>query len=134
MRITTQKKVKRNYLFLFTVLLTNVTILNAQKNPINLALNKSTESQSKSIDLSKPVGEIAGNVSTTPTGGVSYAIPIFVSPGTNGMQPSISLVYNSQSSEGIAGLGWNLSGLSMISRAGKNFYHNGKVQAVTYYS
>jgi RHS repeat-associated protein len=88
--------------------------------------------QSKYVDLSKPIGEIQGNVNTTPTGGVGYSIPIFTSPGTNGLQPHITLSYNSQTADGIAGLGWNLSGFSIISRAGKNFYHNGKVQPVTF--
>jgi RHS repeat-associated protein len=86
----------------------------------------------KVIDLSKLVGEVAGSVGTTATGGVSYSIPIFVSPGTNDVKPNVALVYNSQSTDGIAGMGWNLSGMSIISRSGKNFYHHGKVQAVKY--
>jgi RHS repeat-associated protein len=134
MRIITLRKQSKVICFCLIFFVANIVTLRAQVIPPSIELNKSTESVSKPIDLSKPIGEIAGNVSTTPTGGVNYAIPIFVSPGTNGMQPSISLVYNSQSFDGIAGLGWNLSGLSMISRAGKNFYHNGKVQAVTYTS
>jgi Salmonella virulence plasmid 65kDa B protein/FG-GAP-like repeat len=91
-------------------------------------------SYAQNIDLSKTIGEISGSVNATPSGGVSYSIPIYVSPGTNGVQPSISLAYNSQASDGIAGMGWNLSGLSIISRSGKNFYHNGKVQPVNYTS
>lgn len=88
----------------------------------------------KTIDFTKPVGEIEGNVSATGSGGVSYSVPIFTSPGTNGVQPSIGLVYNSQGSSGVAGFGWNISGLSAISRAGKNIYHNGIVKPVSYTS
>lgn len=86
----------------------------------------------KTIDFSKPVGEIAGSVSTTPSGGVTYSIPIFTCPGTNGTQPSISLTYNSQAGSGIAGYGWNIAGLSAISRTGKNIYHNGMVTPVNF--
>ncbi|MBK6379295.1 MAG: hypothetical protein IPF72_05925 [Chitinophagaceae bacterium] len=86
----------------------------------------------KTIDFTKPVGEIAGSVSATASGGVTYSIPIFTCPGTNGIQPSISLTYNSQASSGIAGYGWGLSGLSTITRTGKNIYHNGIVSPVTY--
>jgi RHS repeat-associated protein len=86
----------------------------------------------KTIDFTKPVGDIDGNVAATASGGVSYSIPIFTSPGTNGVQPSISLAYNSQASSGVAGFGWNLSGLSVISRTGKNMYHNGIVKPLTY--
>lgn len=88
----------------------------------------------KTIDFTKPVGEIEGNVSATGSGGVSYSVPIFTSPGTNGVQPSIGLVYNSQGTSGIAGFGWNISGLSAISRTGKNIYHNGIVKPVSYTS
>lgn len=86
----------------------------------------------KTIDFTKPVGEIAGSASATASGGITYSIPIFTSPGTNGVKPSVSLTYNSQASSGIAGYGWNISGLSAISRTGKNIYHNGIVSPVTY--
>lgn len=86
----------------------------------------------KTIDISKPVGAIAGNASVSPTGGAIYGVPLYTPPGTNGMQPAISLSYSSQAGNGLAGLGWNISGLSVISRGGKNMYHNGIVNAVTY--
>lgn len=86
----------------------------------------------KTIDLSKPVGEISASFEANPSGGVSYSIPINVSPGTNGLQPAITITYNSQSGSGIAGMGWNISGLSSISRAGKDIYHNGIVKPISY--
>ena len=86
----------------------------------------------KTIDFTKPIGEISGSASPSASGGVSYSVPIFTCPGTNGLQPSINLTYNSQASSGIAGYGWSISGLSAISRTGKNIYHNGSVGPVTY--
>lgn len=85
----------------------------------------------KTIDLSKLVGAIpaAANVNS---GAVSYTIPIFVAPGTNGVQPSVSISYNSRAGAGIVGYGWNISGLSVISRSGKNIYNDGVVQPVKY--
>lgn len=87
---------------------------------------------SQTIDLGKPVGTTVGQVGATATGGVSYTIPINVLKGTNGMEPKINLVYNSQGAEGIAGFGWNLSAYSIISRQGKRQYYNGNNSPVNY--
>ncbi|HEY8896761.1 MAG TPA: FG-GAP-like repeat-containing protein [Niastella sp.] len=86
----------------------------------------------QTIDLSKPVGTSVGSGSVSGTGGSTYSIPINVLPGTNGMQPDVSLVYNSQGSDGIAGWGWDLTCISVISRAGKNNYYNGIAAPVKY--
>lgn len=73
------------------------------------------------------VGSIPGEYSVSPSGAATYTIPIEVIQGINGMQPNISLVYNSQTGNGIAGWGWNIGGLSMISRVTKNLYYDGVV-------
>lgn len=88
----------------------------------------------KTIDLSKPVGTVSGGAGTTASGGITYSIPIYTPPGTNGVQPSVSITYSSQSGNGNVGFGWNIGGLSAISRTGKNIYHNGIVAPVGYTS
>lgn len=90
-----------------------------------------TANFTKTIDLSKSVGTIAGMANVN-GGAVSYTIPIFVAPGTNGVQPSIGISYNSQAGSGIVGYGWNISGLSVIGRSGKNMYNDGIVQPIKY--
>lgn len=87
---------------------------------------------SQTIDKTKPVGTIEGLANSNGSGGTTYTIPIEVPFGTNGMQPNLNLVYNSQSGDGIAGYGWNISGYSVISRAGKNVFHNGSAGPVNY--
>ncbi len=87
---------------------------------------------SKTIDLSKPVGEIAGMAGVSPSGAVTYTIPIYTPAGTKSVQPNVSLNYSSQANTGIAGFGWSLSGLSSIARTGKNLYYDGIVQPTTY--
>jgi len=78
------------------------------------------------------VNTLVGIVGTTPTGALTYTIPIQVPTGTAGIQPQLAIVYNSQNnSSGILGLGFGLSGLSSISRVGQNFIHEEQRTGVT---
>src|SRR5262245_12098232 len=71
------------------------------------------------LSLPKGGGAIRGigeKFSATPaTGSASFTIPIFVSPGRNDLQPSLTLSYDSGSGNGPFGFGWALS-LPSISR------------------
>lgn len=64
------------------------------------------------------VGAIGGNVDISTLGGATYSIPIQIPDGIDGMQPNLSIVYNSQSGNGLLGWGWNIGGLSSITRIG----------------
>ena len=78
----------------------------------------------RTLDTTLPVGSIAGSADVTQTGAATYTIPIAVAPGRNGLQPQLSLNYSSQTGNGLAGYGWNMSGLSMIGRCGKSYYYD----------
>lgn len=54
--------------------------------------------------------------SVTQSGAFTYSIPFRLPPGTAGVAPKLGLSYASQGGNGIAGVGWNLSGLSLIMR------------------
>ena len=82
------------------------------------------------IDKSKEVGEISINSGTLPSGAKTYEIPISVSPGMKGFTPNISLVYNSQQGNSTLGMGWSVSGISMIVRGGKSIYYDGKAEGI----
>lgn len=76
------------------------------------------------------VGNMAIDVSVDAMGNANAVIPIKCPPGRQNMQPNISVVYNSSSGEGLLGRNMNLTGLSYISRAGRNFHINGVQQGV----
>ena len=78
------------------------------------------------------VGSMGGQFSVSPMGGATYSIPIEVPQGVGGLQPQLSIVYNSQSGNGLCGYGANLSGISAITRGPKDIYHDGTAKGVTY--
>ncbi len=66
-------------------------------------------------------------------GAATFSIPIAVPPGTAGIAPSLSLVYNSQSQQNwITGVGWGLSGLPKIERCRKTIAQDGGNGAINY--
>ena len=69
-------------------------------------------------------GSTSDNLSVSLSGGVNYAVPIDVPPGLNGVQPEIALVYDSQAGNGLAGWGWNISGVSVITRIPSTLFHD----------
>ena len=76
------------------------------------------------------IGLTTGELSVSGSGAAVYTVPIAVPKGIGGVAPTLALTYNSQSRNGIAGYGWHLAGLSVISRVGSTMYHNGKITEV----
>lgn len=78
------------------------------------------------------VGSIADEFNVTPTGQVSYEIPIPALPGTGGVTPKISICYNGSTKEGLAGYGFDLQGLSIIHRIPSNVFDDGIATAINF--
>ena len=72
-----------------------------------------------------PVGSIEGSFQVDAMGAASYSIPIQVPPGHGGVQPKLSLDYNSSAGNGIAGVGFNLTGLPKITRCARTMAQDG---------
>jgi len=62
------------------------------------------------------IGRTPGQFGVSRIGSAQYSIPIWAPPGPRGMQPNLSLLYDSQSSIGPLGIGWSLAGLGQITR------------------
>lgn len=61
----------------------------------------------------------AQNLAVSEGGQAVYSYPIAVPPGVGGMEPKLSLVYQSGGINGPLGVGWSIQGLSQITRCGK---------------
>lgn len=88
--------------------------------------------KSISIDTTKEIGAVDVISGYTQTGAKTYDIPINIFPGINGLTPQLSLHYNSQQGNSVYGYGWSLSGVSAISRASNDVYHDGAVREMRY--
>lgn len=89
-------------------------------------------SPSSPTGTSSEVGVTRGELTVSLSGGAQYNIPINVVPGITGVEPSLSLTYNSQGGNDIAGYGWKMSGLSSITRIPSTKYHDGIIDGVNY--
>ncbi len=78
------------------------------------------------------VPTVKGEMNVSPTGALTYTVPIDVIKGVHDFQPNLSLVYNSDESNGTFGVGWNLSGLSVITQGGKKKAIDGYNQGPQY--
>lgn len=82
--------------------------------------------------INAPVGSINGNMTVSSTGGATYTMAIEVPKGIADSEPSLSITYNSQLGNGLAGWGCNLTGFSVITRAPSDIFHDGKAGGKTY--
>lgn len=78
------------------------------------------------------VGSIGGVVDVSQMGAAVYTIPIELPDGLGGMKPMLGISYNSQARNGLLGWGWDLVGISSITRTGQTLYHDGDVSTVNY--
>jgi len=78
------------------------------------------------------VGRTNSKFKVLPSGAASITIPLDVPPGANDLQPKLSLVYNSQSKAGNAGIGWRLEGLSVIARCSPSIPIDGFTAAIDF--
>ena len=71
-----------------------------------------------------------GNIDVNGGGQLQFTLPIALPPGVKSVAPQVNLVYTSGSGNGIAGYGWNLSGITSISRVGRNIEKDGEVRGI----
>lgn len=80
----------------------------------------------------EPVILAGGTFEVSQTGSAQYSVPIEIPQGIGGLQPSLAISYNSQGMNGVVGWGFNLSGLSAITRGPKNSFYDGSEKGLTF--
>lgn len=78
------------------------------------------------------VGTPKGRFSVSPTGAAVYSIEIDAPQGIGGLQPKVEICYNSQAEDGYAGIGCGITGISCISHAPKDIYHDNAAGGISY--
>lgn len=73
-------------------------------------------------------GELQISNSGTPT----YKVPIALPPGIKDVAPQLAITYNGASVQGLAGMGWNLVGISSISRVSSRIDLDGTLDPVNF--
>ncbi|KZN49757.1 hypothetical protein N476_18365 [Pseudoalteromonas luteoviolacea H33] len=86
--------------------------------PVNASLVSPSAPNVDSVGTLKGSASVSGGTAT-------YSIPIELTAGRAGMQPSVSLTYSSQTGGGIAGKGWLLSAGSAITRCPATYAQEG---------
>jgi RHS repeat-associated protein len=67
------------------------------------------------VDSVDNFGWTPGKFSVTEDGAAQYNVPLWVPAGRGKVTPQLSLTYNSRAGNGLLGVGWSLSGMSIIS-------------------
>ena len=80
---------------------------------------------------SNPFHDTQGNIEVNGAGQLQFTLPIALPPGVKSVAPQVNLVYTSGAGNGIAGYGWNLSGITSIARVGKNIDKDGKAEGIS---
>jgi RHS repeat-associated protein len=113
-------------------------------NPFVAKIGSSTVNQGGPVDSGagsgNPTGTTApagksfhdteGNIEVTRAGQLQFTLPIDLPSGVKNVAPEVNLVYNSNSGNGIAGYGWNISGITAISRIAKNIENAQEVKEI----
>lgn len=90
----------------------------------------STNPSGTTAPVGKNFHDTKGNIEVSAGGLLQFTLPVALPPGIKSVAPQINLVYTSGSSNGVSGYGWNLSGLTAVSRSGRTVEKDGEVKGV----
>jgi RHS repeat-associated protein len=97
----------KHYLYLFTLLICGIT-------------------------TAQNFQDTKGELQISNSGSATYKVPIALPPGIKDVAPQLALTYNGSSVQGMAGMGWNLVGISSISRVSSRIDLDGILDPVDF--
>lgn len=119
--------------FLF-IALWSFFVIGQAKNIFDVNSAEPGSFASSAPDSQYSVGSVNGSFEVNDMGAATYCIPIEIPTG-GGFDPQVAISYNSQSSNyGLLGYGFNVSGISVITRTGSNPFTDGVKKGVSYTS
>jgi RHS repeat-associated protein len=78
------------------------------------------------------LGVLAAPLSVSPEGSANISVPLQLPKGTAGVEPDLSLSYDSSAGDGYAGVGWTVTGLSTITRGGNDQAHEARSRGISF--
>ncbi|MGL6126719.1 RHS repeat-associated core domain-containing protein, partial [Chryseobacterium artocarpi] len=90
----------------------------------------STSPSGTTVPQGKSFHDTKGNIEVNGTGQLQFTLPITLPPGVKSIAPQINLAYTSGSGNGLAGYGWNISGITTISRVGRTIEKDGEAKGI----
>ena len=85
-----------------------------------------------SFSQDKQIGSIPTTADVSPTGASVCELAIDMPAGPAGTRPLLSLAYNSLTDIGIAGRGFDIAGISAITRGARDIFHDGRAKGIAY--
>jgi len=79
---------------------------------------------------SPEAGRTPSSIDVSAGGSSLFNIPFSLPPGIGKNIPGVGLSYNAQSGNGIAGYGWNITGMSSITRLSTTAFHDNRIDGV----
>ena len=76
------------------------------------------------------IGRTPGSAGASPSGTAQFSFPLALPPGTRGLTPQLGLSYSSAGGRGIVGVGWAISGVSVIARCERTVAQDGLARPV----
>ncbi|WP_444894462.1 RHS repeat-associated core domain-containing protein [Microbulbifer sp. TRSA001] len=83
-----------------------------------------TELIEPELENANIAGSLSGTAAVSPSGAATYNLQLELPQGSGGHTPELSLGYSSQGRNGLMGLGWGISGLSVIRYCHRTLVHD----------